>query len=821
MRRDMRDPLPDGLDETDLPLWMRKPRRQLDWPFVAVAILCMLVVGPLIVRPGLPPLFGYEQAASRAIEISASLESGTIYPRWAPDFNYGYGSPLWNFVAPLPHYLTGLYRVALQASAEDSVKAVASLSVFMAGLGMLLLVRHRWGSYAGLVAAAVYIFSPQLMANKLYREGDLAALLALGLLPVTLAAVDRALTVRQGRSFAGAAIAVAALWLSDGLLGALMVMLVMGWLAWLWFADDEPRTPGWGLAGGAVLLGTLAAAIFWLPALVERNTIVWHSASSSAEVAPTLPWNEILLPPERIDRSAVNPPATASIGWAVWALPAALWGNALVESWRRTPRDRRAVARGDAFQWRVSQWFRKSLSSGQRTALYFLIVGFLLLVFVLIPSPARDVVRSAEQDILLLVTACGALAAGQGTLAWHALPQRAAQLGRVAVLAVIALFALPVLAVPGWSYERAADDAQDVIRTEIRGNMIGSFRDGWLLPASVATLPHESGVLINTYEADLIDKVAHDLLPPGTQVDTIEHTPRQERLAVDAGLALRVTLLTFDYPGWRAQVDGRDVAIHTTSDGFISVEVPPGRHEVKVYFGSTPARRAGWLIALVSLGLATVLVFRVDRQPGSAAPEKMASRHDFRLSAANSFVAVLLFGGAYGLAAAVPALGSIHSPEGVALPAEHAQPLALQGGIDLLGYDLSPAEDAAPGGTVRIVLYWRAVRPDIPNYQVDLAIVGADDPSRQLAAAQHRHPGGVPVSRWAHWPLGEAYVRDEYVLAIGDDAQPGIYRVLVQVGTCGDTALMPCASIDPLFVQGSSNSVLGQYIALSTDLRVE
>ena len=789
MQQSTRGELPAGLKDEDLPAWMRKPRREVDWALIAVAVLCALVIGPFMLRPGLPPVLGYEQMAARTVEMSASLESGTLYPRWAPDFNEGYGSPLWNVLAPLPHYLAGLYRVAIQTSAENSVKIVAALGVILGGAGMLLFVRRRWGAPAGLIAASIYLFSPQLMVNKVYRDGDVAGLLAMGLFPVALAAVDRASALRQGRDVVVAVVAVASLWMADSPLNLLMVGLLLGWLAWLWVTGEaQQNRAGWALAAACAQLGTLVAAIYWLPALLERNTVTWHRASGAYDAPRILSWTEALLLPDRLDKSAINPPLAASLGLAVWLLPALAWTYFVIKSWRQTPSDRRGVTRGDALQWRVSQWFRRTLSLDQRAALYFPLVGTALLLIVLVPTPVRDTSAQVAPDVLVLVTACGALAAGGARMVWGGPKRRALTfIGDTTVLALVALAAMPMFTVPTWSYERAADSPRDVVRSEVRGYMIGSLRDGWLLPASATTLPQESAVLINSYAVGQVDKVAHDALPPGTQVDTIERTPSRDRLAVDANLAVAVTLLTFNYPGWQAQVDGHGVAIMGAPQG-----------------------------------LTAALTLRLERPTSSPGPARPTTEgKGTRRVAAVSGAAIVLFGSAYGVAALIPDIGTVHSAVRIVDAAEHPLFRPLQGGIDLIAYDMSPGDAIARGGTVRITLYWRAVRPDMPNYQVNLTIVGADDPARQIATAQHRHPGGIPVSRWVHWPLGESYVRDEYILALDDAALAGTYRVLVQVGQCDGDPLMPCQTIDPLFVRGSSETSLGQYIALPKELIVK
>src|SRR5690606_31562489 len=100
---------------------MRSARRTVDWPLVVVVLLAVALVAPWIAGP-LPFSAGVRSEVARAVGISESFQSGILYPRWAADFNPGYGSPLGNFLPPLPHYLAGLHRVLAQTSAEFSVR---------------------------------------------------------------------------------------------------------------------------------------------------------------------------------------------------------------------------------------------------------------------------------------------------------------------------------------------------------------------------------------------------------------------------------------------------------------------------------------------------------------------------------------------------------------------------------------------------------------------------------------------------------------------------------------------------------------------------
>jgi uncharacterized membrane protein YfhO len=67
---------------------------------------------------------------------------------------------------------------------------------------------------------------------------------------------------------------------------------------------------------------------------------------------------------------------------------------------------------------------------------------------------------------------------------------------------------------------------------------------------------------------------------------------------------------TYDFPGWRATVDGQRVQHRTEPPyGLIAVDVPAGQHEVAIRHGTTPVRTAGALISALSLVLVVALLF--------------------------------------------------------------------------------------------------------------------------------------------------------------------------------------------------------------------
>jgi hypothetical protein len=359
-----------------------------------------------------------------------------------------------------------------------------------------------------------------------------------------------------------------------------------------------------------------------------------------------------------------------------------------------------------------------------------------------------------------------------------------------------------------------------MLRAETRGQVAASQVTGWLLPRRLTELPQPTPALIASYQEGVVDKVARDRLTPAMRVDVVEQGPQTERLVARAAGPATLTLLIFDFPGWKAQIDGKPVPIQPDQEtGLITLEVPEGEHEVNLHFGSTRARDLGWGLSWLAAFLTLVVSIVIENRLAHRRVPETASK--IGLHAEVPQVVLLLAVLLLGIGGAVPRLASrewsVSSPRGRVLLA-HQLPRALQGGIDLLAYDVDDETHVRAGEGLVITLYWRAARPDLPDYQVDLSVI--DDSGRTAAVIQRRHPGSIPSSQWTLWPLLDYYVRDSYYLRLDKSAQPGEYSIVIQVGRCSQYTLSPCQTLDPLFVQDGRGRSLGQRIVLPVTIYV-
>jgi hypothetical protein len=102
--------------------------------------------------------------------------------------------------------------------------------------------------------------------------------------------------------------------------------------------------------------------------------------------------------------------------------------------------------------------------------------------------------------------------------------------------------------------------------------------------------------------------------------------------AIDGPDATQVSVNSYPFPGWRARLDGTEVAsVQSTDTDYMTVRIPPGRHRLEVKFTNTSIRSIANITSVVSLGLclaglATVLASRLVRDRRLRRPSNTRGR---------------------------------------------------------------------------------------------------------------------------------------------------------------------------------------------------
>ncbi|NLF64887.1 MAG: hypothetical protein GX579_09825 [Chloroflexi bacterium] len=726
---------------------MRQRLQRLDPGFLAVLAIAALALWPFLSRPGLPRFTDAELHVYRLAELARLVAAGEFYPRWAPNFYFGYGYPIFNYYAPLSYY-AGL-PVALLPwwDAVDGVRAVFILGVLLGALGTYAFVRVYWGRSGALVAAAAYAFAPYVLYVDPHARGDLAETFGMSLLPPALWALDR-LRRRSAGAWLLAVALVAAVILSHNLLALASFALLLVWTVWE-CAGREGSRAVCGLRLGALLVGVALAAFFWLPVALEQeavnlNTLIGDGGHFDYR-NHFLSVAGLLGPPGRLDWGATEAAFRLNLGLPQWLL-------ALAAVLLLTLRQVRAP----------------------RRALFFALAALVLLAMMLplsAPVWARVPLLPYFQFPWRLLALAAPVLAVLGGIAAEALVRqlggRAARWLPALLVGLIILAGLPLLQVPPWSGEAWDTSVAGVLAEEMRGRWLGTTSTADFVPATVDVIPRPTEQVVEAMRANEIpDRVNRATLPPGTTVRAEQVRPLLARYVVSSAEPFPLRLFQFAFPGWEARVDGEPVATEVgRPEGFLVIPVPAGEHVVEVALRATPPQRAAWLVsALAALVAGAVALWLHRRRPAAqpaAAPVSDAPAGPVLAAVA---AAALL----YGLLAAGGWL-HVESSGYQAIPAEHDLFASLNGEIALIGYDAP--EEAHAGQTVTVTLYWKAQRAAAENYQVFVHLLWPD--GTIVTQSDKLNPGEFPTRRW---PL-DRYVRDQHRLMLPPDLPPDDYRL--------------------------------------------
>lgn len=151
---------------------------------VIIVLIFAVIAGFSLLHGGLPPTHDGEYHVVRFYEFDKTLRDGNIFPRWAPDLNYGYGIPLFSYVYPLPNYFSSFLHF-FGVSFIDAFKLNLFTAILLAGLFFYMWAKSFFGKKAAVVGAAFYLFSPYFFVDT-YVRGSVGEVWAMAFLPALL-----------------------------------------------------------------------------------------------------------------------------------------------------------------------------------------------------------------------------------------------------------------------------------------------------------------------------------------------------------------------------------------------------------------------------------------------------------------------------------------------------------------------------------------------------------------------------------------------------------------------------------------------------------
>ena len=315
---------------------MHNRRRGLDAGLVLALLLTLFAGIPLLSNPGLPNGPDVLYHSYRAAEMQRSWANGLLFPRWAEGLYLGYGSPLFHFYASLSYALTSLLQSLLGLGVLDSLRTLLMGSLLFCSGGMYLFMRRRSGRLGAVLAGLLYVYSPYLVYTEPYARGTYPELLAFAIFPLLLWRVDALRDHSTPGNFILLVLLQAALVNAHNLMALTLSAIALAWIGFETLVQRWNREAGrldWrpgALAVLALLLGMAASATFWLPVLLESDTVHLQNLTVAGLLDYRhnfVPLGDLLSPPPIHDAGAINGLSELKIvGIAQWTL--ALAGGA-------------------------------------------------------------------------------------------------------------------------------------------------------------------------------------------------------------------------------------------------------------------------------------------------------------------------------------------------------------------------------------------------------------------------------------------------------------------------------------------------------------
>ena len=546
-----------------------------------VAIVATTVLF-LPLREGVPRAADLPDHLGTTAQFLESLRHGDPYPRWMPDFHDGMGEPTLVFYPP------GLYAIAscLAWAAGGDVLfglfATLALFAFAGSLGMFALLRRRFGDLAAACGGLLFAALPYRVF-ELYASGLYSAFAAGSLLPWVFAALAREADLGpagSGRIRLGLPLLFAAVVLLN-----LPTALLLCYLTAIWLAVEMLATRRWRLArrvGISMAAGLLLAGVYLVPATLELSEIQIPMNSRAVYTSNFLfqgerSWMSSGLR-STFDRMAIFPAIGLALGLAV------LWFSG---------------RRRDPAAW-PSETMRLLLTVG--VASFFLMTPISLPLWKFLPALRQVNLpwRFLEPfgSVCVAVTAC-ALAL---LLRARPIPIGFRAAGTLAILAAILLWGVFAASISGMNGKLSAGAARAAIAQFARKTPRGYF-----LAPGARPIAELGPVPLLACDRPCLARV-------------LEWSGTRRRFEVETPTGTQLAVRSYFCPGWSARRAGGDPASLPTfaepGTGRIVIQVPPGRTEINLRFGTVSVRVLGWCVSIASL-VAMLLVWIWSRRSTS------------------------------------------------------------------------------------------------------------------------------------------------------------------------------------------------------------
>ncbi len=250
-------------------------------PYLLVVMVIALALSWSVFVPGI--FSTHDNINILRIEgMTECLKDLQIPCRVAPNLGLGYGTPVFNYLAPLPFYIGGVVNLLLQNSAL-ALRVLFLIPILGAAFYMYRLGELIWkNTNAGLLSAVFYISAP-FMAMTLFVRGSLGEGWMMMLVPACLYYILKLAEKTSVKNSLILSIFIALLLLSH--LFSLVVFILLGVFSLLLLLQKKDLR-FLKFIGVSFFIGILIPCFYLVPAILETDLVHFETIMSGSNTYP-------------------------------------------------------------------------------------------------------------------------------------------------------------------------------------------------------------------------------------------------------------------------------------------------------------------------------------------------------------------------------------------------------------------------------------------------------------------------------------------------------------------------------------------------------
>lgn len=236
-------------------------KRKINLFYLLISISILPIIS--IFRAGVYESGDLSQHVKNLMSFYDLLINHRLIPRWAPEFNAGYGDPYFIYIYFLPYLIGSIFHI-IGFSFLMSLKLLLAFSFVISGVTMYFWVKEELGKKSGFVSALFYLFTPYHLIDLHFRAA-VAENLSFIFLPIILLGIKKSIENNSKRWFVILSMSTGLLILSHQAISIMFLPIMIGYSVFTWIRKNNRKYNNLISCFISMILGFLLTSFYWIP----------------------------------------------------------------------------------------------------------------------------------------------------------------------------------------------------------------------------------------------------------------------------------------------------------------------------------------------------------------------------------------------------------------------------------------------------------------------------------------------------------------------------------------------------------------------------